>query len=620
MLNAAYCLRAYVFLCKMKHKSVGLIIGLMTIALLGVMAMQYFFIRQSYLQKAQLFDESVNAALITVASKAEKQEVMEFALAQQRKNREKYEREQRRLEEQLRIKTEIENLRNHQADLYLAFKHQEQELYDQFPVVIPIESNEFYETYINNRRNQEFLQVNVDINSVVDGTFQRNDNTVRVFATKPVPMQKAKDDSLRYLIILGTERYAARSLNYTVRALPPRQDIKIDLQVRRLERQLKLLQANTLLDTIAVLSGKDPLIVEGFAAEMELSKRPLDERINAGYIKAELQKELVKRDIKSPFNLEIKNEDQTVYRFASFRGERASTENVYTTALFQSDSDHSSGRLSIYFPSKNAILMGSMTVMLFSSGALLLVLVGCFAYTIFTILRQKKISEMKTDFINNMTHEFKTPVATIMIASESLKDPEISSDQSRMQRLANIIYDENVRLGSHIERVLNIARLEKDNLKLEHQEVDINDLAQVVIDSMELQLQKHEAQVDMQLDAGDATVIGDELHLSNVLFNLVDNAIKYSKDSPRITIKTKTVGKQLITTVSDKGIGMNKDQLAKIFDQFYRIPTGNRHDVKGFGLGLSYVHDIVKRLGGKVHVRSEKDKGTTFEVILPLKG
>ena len=592
----------------------------MTIALLGVMAMQFFFIRQSYIQKAQLFDESVNAALTTVASKAEKQEVMEFAMAQQQKNREQYEREQRRLEEQLRLKTEIEKMRNRQAAYYLEFKQQEQELYDRFPVVIPIESNDFYETYIKDKRNQEYVQVNVDINAVADGTFQRSDNTVRVYATKPVPLQKAQDDSLRYLIILGQQRYAVRSLDYTVKALAPRQDIKIERQINRLEQQLKLQQANTLLDTIAVLSGKDPLVVEGFAAEMELSKRPLTERINATYIKSELQKELISRDIHSPFNLEIKNHNHTVYSFASFNNEQPETENVYSTALFQADNNRSPGRLSIYFPSKSTILMNNMAVMLFSSVALLLVLLGCFAYTIFTILRQKKISEMKTDFINNMTHEFKTPVATIMIASESLKDPEISADQSRLQRLAGIIYDENVRLGNHIERVLNIARLEKDNLKLEHQAVDINELAQVVIDSMELQLQKHDARIHLQLDAPEAVVLGDELHLSNVLFNLVDNAIKYSKENPEITIRTRTIGRRLEITVADNGIGMNKDQLAKIFDQFYRIPTGNRHDVKGFGLGLSYVYDIVKRFGGNVQVKSEKDKGTTFDVILPLNG
>jgi len=175
-------------------------------------------------------------------------------------------------------------------------------------------------------------------------------------------------------------------------------------------------------------------------------------------------------------------------------------------------------------------------------------------------------------------------------------------------------------LGNHIERVLNIARLEKDNLKLEHRDIDINDLAQAVVDSMELQLHKNGAQVHMHLDAADAIVMGDELHLSNVLFNLIDNAIKYSSESPDITIRTKNIHKHIQITVADQGIGMSRDQLSKIFDQFYRIPTGNRHDVKGFGLGLSYVSDIVKRCGGKVQVKSEKDKGTTFEIMLPLKG
>ncbi|WP_257669460.1 sensor histidine kinase [Parapedobacter tibetensis] len=604
----------------MKHKSIGLIIGLMTFALLGVVAMQYFFIKQSYIQKAQLFDESVKAALNVVASKAEKREVMKLAETQQRKNKEKFEREQRKLEEQLRIKTEIEELRNKQAKFHAAFKQQEQVLSEQFPVVIPIENNDFFETYIKNPRNRHLVEVDFGFKSVIDGGFQRNDNTVGIYATKQVPIRKAQDDSVRYLILLGANPFGTERVDYTYKALPPRQDLKLNSEIDRKERQLRLLQANTLMDTIAILSGKNHKLVEDFAAELELYKRPLSERINVGYIKKELQKELVSRDIKSTFNLEIKDEYTTFHSFANFADEKPTPQNVYSTVLFQADNDGSSGRLSVYFPNKNTILTSSMSMMLFSSVALLLVLIGCFTYTIFTILRQKKVSEMKTDFINNMTHEFKTPVATIMIASESLKDPEISSDRSRTARLANIIYDENVRLGNHIERVLNIARLEKDNLKLQHHDVDINELAQVVVDSMELQLQKNGVHVAMDLDATQAVVVGDELHISNVLFNLVDNAIKYSKEHPEITIKTRNTNKHILITVADKGIGMSREQLSKIFDQFYRIPTGNRHDVKGFGLGLSYVHDIVKRLGGKVQVKSEKDKGTTFEIILPIKG
>ena len=253
-----------------------------------------------------------------------------------------------------------------------------------------------------------------------------------------------------------------------------------------------------------------------------------------------------------------------------------------------------------------------------SSAGLLLVLIFIFAYTIYAILRQKKISEMKTDFINNMTHEFKTPVATIMIASEALKDPEIVEDKSRVSRLAGIIYDENVRLGNHIERVLSIARLEKKELKLEHKEVNIHDLIAAVVDSMNLQLQKKGAELTLNLNAAQPVVYGDELHLSNVFYNLIDNANKYSTENPRIGINTRSTDKNLLIEITDEGIGMTREQTKRIFDQFYRVPTGNLHDVKGFGLGLNYVQDIIEQMQGTIMVHSEKDRGTTFEISLPL--
>src|SRR5690606_37448240 len=265
-----------------------------------------------------------------------------------------------------------------------------------------------------------------------------------------VPMVGAKDDSVRYFIPMGPDAFNTTRLKYAIKAFGPRQDLKVNREIARKERELQLLQANTLMDTIAIISGKNPLMVQGFEAEMELYKRPLSERINVGYIRTEMEKELQARDIKSPFDLMIKDRNTTLYAsFANFSDtEEPDAESLYTTELFRADNRSSTGRLSVYFPNKDDLLMGNMTVMLFSSVALVLVLIGSFTYTIFTMLRQKKISEMKTDFINNMTHEFKTPVATIMIASESLKDTEIAADQQRAARLANIIYDENVRLGN----------------------------------------------------------------------------------------------------------------------------------------------------------------------------
>ena len=249
-----------------------------------------------------------------------------------------------------------------------------------------------------------------------------------------------------------------------------------------------------------------------------------------------------------------------------------------------------------------------------TTGGLLLVLIFCFGYTIFSILKQKKVSEMKMDFINNMTHEFKTPVSTIMIASEALKDRDVVEDKSRVARLANIIFEENERLGSHIERVLNIARIEKNDFKLDITQVDVNEMVSAVLDSMELKLQKHQVVATLNLDAKNAMIEADELHFSNVLYNLIDNAIKYSPEVPEITISTFNKNNEVVIRVADKGIGMNRDQQTKIFEQFYRIPTGNLHDVKGFGLGLSYVNTIVKRLNGTISVRSEKEKGSEFEL------
>ncbi|RYG18469.1 MAG: HAMP domain-containing histidine kinase, partial [Chitinophagaceae bacterium] len=260
-----------------------------------------------------------------------------------------------------------------------------------------------------------------------------------------------------------------------------------------------------------------------------------------------------------------------------------------------------------------------MFVTLISSVGLLLVLISIFAYTIYAIIRQKKLTEMKTDFINNMTHEFKTPVATIMIASEALKDPDLTPDKTRINRLAGIIYDENVRLGNHIERVLNVAKLDKKELKLDRQPVAMNDLVSLVLDSMSLQLQKRDAEVVLDLAAEPDVLIGDELHLSNMIYNLIDNANKYSPEQPKITIRTKNHANGICIEVSDEGIGMTKEQTKRIFDQFYRVPTGNLHDVKGFGLGLSYVNDIVGQMNGTIKVNSEKDKGTTFVINLPFK-
>ncbi|MGM1428754.1 sensor histidine kinase [Sphingobacterium lactis] len=617
----------------MKKRSIALIIGLMSIALIGVMAMQYYFVRESFHKESKLFDEEVKASLSAVANKIERKEIYDFARQQERENQKKFRADQERLQKnekllalQLQYQDSIKILQR------LAFLHTQNfnslrtQLNQQFPAVEI--NNEFFETYIRRKEYRHLVRVTLQQEFTPDNTIAEFTNIEATRALKPVP---AKDDSTRFLIPIFPVNSVVAA-DFKISTLPPEVNKRILSKATELEGKLQKLRtqklggAHTLFDSIAILGGKKSSVVADVARGMELAKRPLAERINGPYSLKLLAKELNERGVNSSFVMEIKDSKsspavfQGVYQFGEEDLKEVKNPTLYTARLFQGDQGQSPGELSIYFPNKGGIIAETMGYWLFPTIlALLALLIGCFAYTLSIIFKQKKISEMKTDFINNMTHEFKTPVATIMIASESLKDPEISADGKRVSKLANIIYDENVRLGSHIERVLNIARLEKENLKIERVNVHINTIAHAVLESMRLQLEKADGILNVNLEATNDLVIGDELHLSNVMFNLVDNAIKYAKDKPEITFRTFNRGNQIVISVADKGMGMTKDQAEKIFDQFYRIPTGNIHNVKGFGLGLSYVNDIIRRLNGKITVKSEKDKGTQFEVTLPLK-
>lgn len=598
----------------------------MSIALLGVVAMQYYFIKETYKQKSILFDEAVNTSLAKIAAEIEKTEVLDYAKIQSKANQVKYKAEQekqKKLAEQLRIQRKIEDLRLSQYEAYQKFKEAEESLKASFPNVTLIE-NWFYETYYRKVQNRQYIKI-VLAQENIPGTPLSQD-FVMVTASQNVPKSNAVDDSVRY-IVSDIDRVTGWARTYRIATLPPQANAEIAFKLMQLQKELdklnfeSLASAATVFDTLAAMGVKKAGIIEDVALSVELGNRPLSERIQISTVQKLLKDELASRDIHSPFNMEIRDKFKLIYNTPNIESiHDNATLTRYTTALFKGDIDSSTGRLSIYFPNKKRVIVDNMSYLILPTLALFALLIGCFAYTLSIIFRQKKMSEMKTDFINNMTHEFKTPVATIMIASESLRDPEIASNEQRVNRLANIIYDENVRLGNHIERVLNIARVEKENLKIERTDVYVNALVEGVLDSMHLQLNKVGGTIQLDLKAEKDTVIGDELHLSNVFFNLVDNAIKYSLNSPEITVKTYNSKSSIIITVADKGMGMNKEQQEKIFDQFYRIPTGNIHNVKGFGLGLSYVNDIIKRLDGKIHVKSEKEKGTTFEVILPLKG
>lgn len=242
-----------------------------------------------------------------------------------------------------------------------------------------------------------------------------------------------------------------------------------------------------------------------------------------------------------------------------------------------------------------------------------------FGYTVSIIIRQKRISEVKTDFINNMTHELKTPIATIGLSSEILLREDFSTDKERLKRYAGIIYKENKRLENQVERVLNIAKLNENEIVLNKEQLNIQELLEEVVDNFKYNQLLNKGEINLVNNARNSSVFADNVHLTNVFYNLVDNAVKYSNESPVITIETKIERKdKLKIAISDNGIGIKKENLKQIFDKFYRVSTGNLHDVKGFGLGLYYVKMVVEAHSGTIHVKSQVGEGTTFTITLPL--
>jgi two-component system phosphate regulon sensor histidine kinase PhoR len=298
-------------------------------------------------------------------------------------------------------------------------------------------------------------------------------------------------------------------------------------------------------------------------------------------------------------------------------------QRAYKASLFPSEMLSGNNLLYVYFPDQQEYILRNMTAMFASSGVLVLVILVCFYVAVMTILRQKKLSDIKNDFINNMTHEFKTPISTIALATEmareNMKSTTALADLPvRLDRYLGIIKEENKRLAAHVEKVLQMALLDKGEVKLKESSVNMHDVIAKVLNSLSVQIEQREGEVELDFEAVDEIVLGDELHLSNVLYNLIDNAIKYSPETLHLTVSTVNENNGIRVSIQDKGLGMSRDQIVRVFDKFYRVPTGNLHNVKGFGLGLSYVKKMAEVHGGSVQTVSQPGEGSTFSVWLPI--
>lgn len=289
----------------------------------------------------------------------------------------------------------------------------------------------------------------------------------------------------------------------------------------------------------------------------------------------------------------------------------------YKARLLPADYVTPNTYLRLWFPNQDSYLLKTLWALLVSSGLFMLTIILAFGYTIRTILRQKKVSDIKNDFINNMTHELKTPISTISLACEALSDPVMSNTPVKIGKFVRMIKDENKRLGVLVENVLRSALLDRREMALGHENVNLHEIINTAIRNIELQAKTRGGRIEKSLQSTGPSIIGDKIHLTNVIYNLLDNAIKYSDKKPEITVRTTNSDVAITIEIIDKGIGIRKGDQGRIFEKLFRVPTGNIHDIKGFGLGLSYVKAIVEKHHGAVSVQSEYGKGSTFTIQLP---
>lgn len=406
-------------------------------------------------------------------------------------------------------------------------------------------------------------------------------------------------------------------------------DISLDsINITRIsnERETRIIEDNdnnqnsdlspeALLIQTVELSRGDEIMFE--TAYRDMAKRsPIHYRVSEKEVSDLLKKKLTESDIDIDFEYSIYHKDlATKIQTDNFELDEVSTFGV---PIFLDNNNESEYRLYVNFPERSKFILSSILGMTLLSIIFTTIIIIAYTSAIYQLIKQRKISQIKTDFINNMTHEFKTPIATINLALDAIRNPKIIGDEDKVKRYLKMIKDENKRMHAQVENVLRISKLEKNELNISKERVELHEIIEDAITHIQLIVEDNKGYIKTQLDAPISSVLANETHFTNVIVNILDNAVKYSTDEPKINVVTENVGNSIILKISDQGNGMSKSVQKRVFEKFYREHTGDVHNVKGHGLGLAYVKRIVDDHSGHVSVESEKGKGSTFIIKLPL--
>ncbi|MCK5134722.1 MAG: HAMP domain-containing histidine kinase [Bacteroidales bacterium] len=438
----------------------------------------------------------------------------------------------------------------------------------------------------------------IDARSTYDITTREDihlNEEIILYTSPPRSLKNQKvemiDDSV--LVILGEDEYLRDTI--LISAMKP-EKVRMELNKNLLEQEL---------------------FVHKIVERMLIEDESIEDKISKSQVETLLSKKLSERGLDMPFEYAVYEEGKKpIYQSELFNEYEDC--KYFRASLFPVGIFNKTTLISVYFPDERKHLIKSMGMMGATSLLITLSIVMLFTLALFIIFKQKRLSEMKNDFVNNMTHELKTPISTISLASQMLNDRTIPDEQKNIAQISRIIQTESKQLGFQVERVLQMAIFDHGQLKLKMEEVDMHDIIETVAQNFLLQVDKRQGRLEFLPEAEEVVILGDSMHVTNVVSNLIENAMKYTRRTPVIRIATRNENSSILISIIDNGIGISKENQKRIFDKFYRVPTGNVHNVKGFGLGLSYVKLIVDQHHGSIRIKSEPNEGSQFDILLPL--
>ncbi|TKT93933.1 sensor histidine kinase [Dyadobacter frigoris] len=602
----------------MTKRKIQIIIGLMCLALIGLIGFQWYWIREAIAIRNEQFNQKVAESVQEVVHRLEKQEMM--YLLQQR-----IETEQQK--DKLNRITQLREMPVKKNGSKQDKKHVSAVLpQPNVQVFIGPNGDEIHYQFFSEAVPSDVLSPNFRVTldhqqQIIEEFFQAQ----RFGAEGMDEFMRRRLEEEKKLGSAFQEAFPAQKTGG--KSQSQEVDNSVNSQILYRKEKPTLEKSPQLAGTKPLINGKvrdldRADLLREVMKDLMYTKRPIQERVNRFLLDTLLRKELVENGITLSYEFAVQGNTNNglVFSTASLKSSEWE-QRSYKASLFPNETLQGNNLLYVFFPDQQKYILSNMGVMFGGSGILIVVIMACFYMAVSTILHQKKLSDIKNDFINNMTHEFKTPISTIALAADMAQENSMSPGTAaspRMTRYLGIIREENKRLGTHVEKVLQMALLDKGHVKLKRSEANIHDLIEKVLNSQSVQIEQKAGEIDLEFEAINEIISCDELHISNVLNNLIDNAIKYSPEKLHLKVRTENENNGITIAITDHGLGMSKEQMLRIFDTFYRVPTGNVHDVKGFGLGLSYVKKMVEAHEGTVNVHSRPGHGSTFIIWLPV--